>query len=134
MPVALHSKNVPKQYKAEYTSYQENSENVPVIDKISMDQFFELAGVDLQDEASFAGLDADAHKLFPPTYICTCEFDPLRDDGKILAKALEKAGTKVKYDNYDGLPHCFFYFPKLPETQVFMSKTFAGIKWVFENM
>lgn len=30
--------------------------------------------------------------LFPPTYIAVCEIDPLRDDGILMADALQQAG------------------------------------------
>jgi versiconal hemiacetal acetate esterase len=125
---------VPDKYKTEYTSYGENGENVPAIDKTSMDQFFELTGVDPEDKDYFIGNDPESHKLLPPTYVCTCEFDPLRDDGKVLVKSLEQAGVPVKYDHYDGLPHCFWYFPKLPETAVLICNTFAGINWAIQKM
>lgn len=134
VPVAFHPATVPEAYKADYVSYKENAENVPMIDKTSMDQFFDITGVTPENKDYFVGIDAEAHKLLPPTYVATCEFDPLRDDGKVLVKILEKAGIPVKHDHYDGLPHCFWYFPKLPETRTFMGNTFAGINWALEQM
>lgn len=44
----------------------------------------------------------------PPTTIITAEIDPLRDDGKHYAAALEKAGVKVGYKNFEGVTHEFF--------------------------
>ena len=105
VPLTLHPDNVPEQYKADYKSYTENAENVPVIDKTSMLQFYEYTGVDPKDSSYFTALDTENLKNFPPTYICTCEFDPLRDDGQVMAKALKDNGVPVKTDFYPGLPH-----------------------------
>ena len=105
VPVTLHPDNVPSQYASDYKAYTENAENVPVIDKTSMMQFYELTGVDAKDKSYFTALDTENLANFPPTYIATCEFDPLRDDGKIMGKALTSAGVKVKEDYYEGLPH-----------------------------
>lgn len=44
----------------------------------------------------------------PPTLIINAEVDPLRTDGEVLAKALEKAGVKTKQKTYEGTAHEFF--------------------------
>ncbi len=44
----------------------------------------------------------------PPATIITAEFDPLRDDGRLYALALEAAGVAVTYRNFDGAMHEFF--------------------------
>lgn len=114
MPLTLHPDHVPEEYKSDYKSYTENAEGVPVIDKKSMEQFYEYTGVDPKDKSYFTALDTENLKNFPPTYICTCEFDPLRDDGQIMAKALEKNGVSVKTDYYEGESyplHCSLRFP-----------------------
>jgi versiconal hemiacetal acetate esterase len=134
VPVAFHPQSDLKNYKADYTSYEVNKENVPIIDKTSIDQFFEITGITSDDQDYFSGTDFESHKNFPPTYVVTCEFDPLRDDGKVIVKSLRNSGVAVKHDHYDGLPHCFWFFPGLPETQTFMANTFAAVKWVTDKM
>tara|TARA_R110002003_G_scaffold97_12_gene7837 strand:- start:17737 stop:18258 length:522 start_codon:yes stop_codon:yes gene_type:complete len=134
VPSAFHPKNIPKQFKAEHTSLTDNATNAPFIDRSSVESCNDLCGLGPSDQEYLVGNDPESYKLFPPTYIATCEFDPLRDDGKIMARALKEAGVPVRYDHYDGLPHCFWFVPKLPETAVFMQNTVAGIEWVIEQI
>lgn len=49
-------------------------------------------------------------KDIPPTYLLTCELDPLRDEGRAYAKKLEAAGTRVKTYHAKTLPHGFLNF------------------------
>lgn len=95
-----------------------------------MDEYFASVGVEPADPRYFVGLDGDTQKLFPPTYVITCGFDPLRDDGSVFMGSLQSKGVEVKHDHYSGLPHCFWIFPSLPETQEFLENLFADIKWV----
>lgn len=134
VPLTLHPENVPAEYAADYKAYTENASNVPIIDKESMQQFYEYTGVDPADKSYFTLLDKDNLKNFPPTYICTCEFDPLRDDGQVLAKTLAANGVSVKTDYYEGFPHYFWIFPQVPEGQEFMMNTIQGVKWVLGQL
>lgn len=133
-PPTLHSKNIPEVYRSAHTSFSQNKENVPILSIALMDGFFADAGIQPDDKDYFAALDRESHQLFPPTYIVTCEFDPLRDDGKVLAESLKTSGVDVKMEHYEGLPHCFWLFRSLPETEVFMRNTVEGMKWLINKM
>lgn len=53
-------------------------------------------------------LHAADHAGLPPTLLVTAEFDPLRDQGRAYAAALEAAGVPVTLHEYDGMAHLFF--------------------------
>lgn len=129
-PVTLHPDNVPAKFQGEYVSYQENGHNVPIIDKSSMEAFFASVGVKPTDPNYFVGLDEVIQQHFPPTYVVTCDVDPLRADGTVFVGSLQSNGVEVKHDHYSGLPHCFWIFPTLPETETFLENLFEGIRWV----
>ncbi len=58
------------------------------------------------DDARAAPLRADLANL-PPALILTAGHDPLRDDGRAYAAALERAGNVVTLRDYEGLIHGF---------------------------
>jgi len=134
VPATLHWDNVPSEYAHMYKAYTENASDVPIIDKSSMETFYTALGADPKDANTFVALNTENHKNFPPTYICTCEADPLRDDGKVMEEALKKAGVPVKSDFYPGLPHYFWIFPSIPEGQQFVGNLIGGCKWVVSQM
>jgi len=49
----------------------------------------------------------------PPTLIVTADIDPLRDDGARYARKLADAGVPTRYVNYPGMPHGFFFIPRI---------------------
>ena len=134
VPVTLHYDNVPEEYKSQYKAYTENGTDVPVIDKGSMEIFFEHAAVDPKDADTFVALATENHKNFPPVYFTACGRDPLRDDAVIMEAALKKAGVPTKLDMYDGLPHYFFIFPSLPESGQYIANLIGGVKWLISQM
>ena len=52
----------------------------------------------------------------PPTYLLTCELDPLRDEGRAYADKLEAAGNLVTSYHAKALPHGFLNFGRAFKT------------------
>jgi versiconal hemiacetal acetate esterase len=131
-PATVHPKHVPSEYKSLYDQYYpETATTAPVIDAESVRSGFDnYSGVDPEDSSHYALLAKEDHASFPPTYILSCEFDPLRADSYTLKEALADAGVKVKHDEFLGLPHFFWIFPMLLETQNSGPKVLAGIEWL----
>ncbi|MAZ87757.1 MAG: hypothetical protein CL693_08925 [Cellvibrionaceae bacterium] len=59
-------------------------------------------------------------KKLPRTYIITCGFDPLRDEGEAIVRHLTALGTEVTHDEMPGLFHNYILlggvFPEVDET------------------
>lgn len=51
----------------------------------------------------------------PTTLIFTAECDPLRDDGRMYAQALERSGVQVHYTCFKGMVHPFFVLQRFSE-------------------
>lgn len=134
VPTTSHPDHVPDKYKSMYKSYTENAKDVPIIDRNSMDIFYEHLAADPQDSTAFTVLATDNHKNFPPVYLTSCEFDPLRDDAYVLEAALKEAGVETKHDHYKGLPHYFWIFPGLPEGAEYVGNLLQGIGWLQSKM
>lgn len=49
----------------------------------------------------------------PPAFVCTAEYDPLKDEGYAYAERLREAGNEVIYKDYPGMIHGFIGMPKL---------------------
>ena len=50
---------------------------------------------------------------FPPVFLLTCGFDPLRDEGEVLASFIKNAGVKIEYREYRDMFHGFVLSPAL---------------------
>jgi acetyl esterase/lipase len=64
-------------------------------------------GVDIKDPRLSPLRAADLSGL-PPAQIHTAGFDPLRDEAKAYADALERAGVKVRYTCHQNMIHHFY--------------------------
>lgn len=58
-----------------------------------------------RDDARASPLRAPSFAGLPPAYVQTAGFDPLRDEGRAYADALERAGVPVRYSCRGGLVH-----------------------------
>jgi versiconal hemiacetal acetate esterase len=134
VPITLHWDNIPAEHQSIYKSYDENKEDVPIIDKQSMETVYMHVAADPKDSDMFTSLATENHKNFPPVYFVSCEKDPLRDDAYVMESALKKAGVATKHDHYKGLPHSFWVFPSVPEGQQFVENLIGGVRWLISQM
>ncbi|KAI8503964.1 neutral cholesterol ester hydrolase 1 [Branchiostoma belcheri] len=87
--------------KSQYAGYVDPKVVVKSVKKGSI-KFPEIPNVETILDPRFAPLMADDADLkgLPSTFVMTCEYDVLRDDGVMYAKRLQKAGVKVSHDHY----------------------------------
>ncbi|XP_068613408.1 arylacetamide deacetylase-like [Brachionichthys hirsutus] len=76
-----------------------------------------------------------ALRSLPKTYVLTCEFDVLRDDGIMYVTRLRAAGVEVTHEHYDTGFHGALMFNMWP-TEFLISRRMTDnyIKWLKENL
>ena len=52
-------------------------------------------------------LRAKDFSVFPPTFLLTAQYDPLRDEGELFAQKLMQTGVDTSFVRYDGMIHGF---------------------------
>lgn len=62
---------------------------------------------DINDVRANPLLEEDLSQ-FPPTFILTAGFDPLRDQGEAFVEKLRAAGCEIQHKRYDNAIHAFF--------------------------
>ena len=69
--------------------------------------FYRVAGL-APDDPRVAPLCAGDLASLPPAIVHVAEFDPLRDEGELYAKALAAAGVRAEVVVHAGLIHHFY--------------------------
>lgn len=128
-PVTAHPDYIPPEIEKTY-SYDELADTAPVISRAVMTQCFQHARLHGKDPNAFPLLDTQIISVLPKLYVATAGCDPLRDDGRVFAAALEGKGVDVRRRKYGGLPHGLWFFNTLPEWNWFVLDTVDAIRWV----
>lgn len=76
-------------------------------------------------------MEADSFSGLPEAYIEVCENDPLRDEGLLLAKALERAGVKVQTHCVRNAFHSFDLFAASELTKKTVNTRVEALKQAF---
>lgn len=109
--------------------------NKPVIlDKGSPGKTAPLPGLlDVRASPLLAGPEVLAK--CPRTYILTCQFDVLRDDGLMYARRLQDAGVEVTNDHYeDGFHGCFSFTVWPFDFDLGKRAVRAYLNWLKDNL
>lgn len=105
-----------------------------VVDKGSPGKTVQLPGLlDVRASPLLAGPEVLAK--CPRTYILTCEFDVLRDDGLMYARRLQDAGVEVTNDHYeDGFHGCFSFAVWPFDFDLGKRAVRAYLNWLKDNL
>uniref|UniRef100_A0A8C4X7J4 Arylacetamide deacetylase n=1 Tax=Erpetoichthys calabaricus TaxID=27687 RepID=A0A8C4X7J4_ERPCA len=80
-------------------------------------------------------VDDDKLRVLPKTYIVTCEYDVLRDDGVMYVTRLRRAGVQVHHDHYGKGFHGAMMFTMLPFSfKIAHEMTENYINWLNKNL
>lgn len=86
----------------------------PGFQKKDVSQLMELyRGTAKLTDPLISPMFAENHAALPPALIITADLDPIRDDGERYARCLTAAGVPAKWVNYQGMPHGFFFTPRI---------------------
>lgn len=99
-------------------SYAENGDKPPV-KTTTMAWFRDLYLANPEDQTDWRAAPVHARDLsgLPPALVLTAGYDPLRDEGKAYANALDAAGTPCRYVCYEGQIHGFLNMARVnPQT------------------
>lgn len=86
----------------------------PGFDRTAITALIELyRGTTPATDPLISPLFAENHAALPPALVITADLDPARDDGARYARTLAAAGVATQYVNYEGMPHGFFFTPRI---------------------
>jgi acetyl esterase len=111
-------------------SYTSNAEGY-LLTTASMHWFWDhyIPGKAKRAEPYASPLRAKDLSGLPPAWVCTAEFDPLRDEGEAYAKRLQEAGVTTQLTRFDGLIHGFISMGLVaPKAQAAIDEAVAALK------
>jgi acetyl esterase/lipase len=67
--------------------------------------------------------------FFPPVFLLTCGFDPLRDEGEVLLKLFERKSVTVHHVEYKDMFHGFILMPVIFKHSKILCKDLNSFFW-----
>lgn len=132
VPGVLPNSKVPEKYSSYWLSYAQN-ETAPILPVAAIDMFMRAYQPDEEDGVWYASFNhPKGHDDLPPAYFQVDGLDPLRDDGLLYERVLNREyGVKTKLDVYPGLPHGHWvFFPFLKSSEEFRKDQINGMGWL----
>ncbi|KAK9491450.1 Alpha/Beta hydrolase protein [Lipomyces doorenjongii] len=132
IPLLLPNGKVPEKYSPYAISYEQNK-NSPILPVAAIDMFMCGYQPDIDDGVLYATFNhPKGHKDLPPTYFQIDGMDPLRDEGLIYERVLNREfRVKTKLNVYPGLPHGHWvFFPFLKSSEKFRKEQVDGMGWL----
>ncbi|MEP0354153.1 MAG: alpha/beta hydrolase [Paraglaciecola sp.] len=86
-----------------------------------------------ENDPRFNVLKATEFKHLPATFILTCGFDPLRDEGQMYVDKLIENGVTVKHSCYADMFHAFLNFGVLQQAKDAVTECAMTLKAVMAN-
>ncbi|KAF2708720.1 hypothetical protein K504DRAFT_433168 [Pleomassaria siparia CBS 279.74] len=126
--------SVPEQYRVFLSSRQQNKDQI-IMNAEKADILFAHYRPDFNSPL-FNPLARDTEALFnlsdmPRTHIQVAGADLFRDDGIILAYALQDCGVDVKLNIYPGMPHSFWFIaPHIAASRKCLEDIVVGFAWL----
>jgi len=105
-----------------------------LIEEATMRRYWELYRIDglAPDDERVAPLRGADLAGAPPALIHTAEFDPLRDEGGLYARALANAGVPVRHRTHAGMIHHFYGLGAvIPAAQTALTAIGAELRGAF---
>lgn len=98
------------------------------------DQYLPDADARLDPHASPLLASPEQLRRHPPTFLMTCEYDVLRDEGEAYARKLEEAGVRVTCTRYPGTIHACLSLAPLAATPAVRSGIAAAIRHLRDTL
>ncbi len=109
-------------------SYIEHADDSNLSSDLCKWLFSQYAPKDVREFAHpyFMPMHAEHLSGLPQALVVTAEYDPLRDDGVLYARRLEKEGVKVAHLHFEEMVHGF-YSLEMDDLQPYKDEVFAAI-------